>query len=470
MNKIPNRKMLSASEKDILHEEENIVVNNENEITEKERKRCEFFRFLTEEAWFKYVFDSHTLSLPYRISAKIGVPQTVIEPCKNKRIMSYFEGESGDKIKQAIESLSTKNACCDETLLLNTPEGKKWFRFSAQAEWNKKTGKPEVIFGRISDIDENMKHIGKIENIKSYGKNANIPVSILKNDVPSLTAEQVNALMRYFKKMFTVVRLVDPKICMQFAIDSMGEIIEKPYHCYSVWNKSERCENCISSTVAHTRQTLTKIEFIDNQVYNVSASYLLVDGKPYVLELASYVDHDSMMSAGEKYEMLKTISAHNRQLYIDPVTGVYNRRYFDDKLRDLSGQFAFAMLDVDNFKQINDTYGHLAGDAALAAVAQKIKGSVRSCDDVIRYGGDEFFLFLRDMPRNIIERKLDEILHSVQSIRLDDYPDLRMTISIGGAYEKGKMSQILRKADMAMYAAKNTRNSVAMYDEAHENK
>ena len=144
---------------------------------------------------------------------------------------------------------------------------------------------------------------------------------------------------------------------------------------------------------------------------------------------------------------------------------MFNRRYFDDKLRDLNGQFAFAMIDVDNFKKINDTYGHLAGDAALSAVAQTIKKNVRSCDDVIRYGGDEFFLFFRDMQKKNIKKKLEEILKSIGELRINEYPDLRITISIGGAYEEGKLSQILRKADIAMYTAKNTRNSVAMYQE-----
>ena len=247
--------------------------------------------------------------------------------------------------------------------------------------------------------------------------------------------------------------------------DAAGRVIEKPYRCYSEWNKDERCDKCIASIVAKTKKPITKTEIVDNQVYNVSASYIVIEERAYVLEIASYVDHDSLLSAGEKNEVLSTIASHNRRLYIDPVTGVFNRRYFDDKLRDLNGQFAFAMIDVDNFKKINDTYGHLAGDAALSAVAHTIKKNVRSCDDVIRYGGDEFFLFFRDMQKKNIKKKLEGILKSIGELRINEYPDLRITISIGGAYEEGKLSQILRKADMAMYTAKNTRNSVAMYQE-----
>ena len=86
----------------------------------------------------------------------------------------------------------------------------------------------------------------------------------------------------------------------------------------------------------------------------------------------------------------------------------------------------------------------------------------------MRYGGDEFFLLLRNMTPENMENKLRKILCAVQSVRLSDYPDLRMTVSIGGAYAKGKLSQMLRKADMAMYDAKSTRNSIAIYVDKDE--
>ncbi len=182
-----------------------------------------------------------------------------------------------------------------------------------------------------------------------------------------------------------------------------------------------------------------------------------------VLALAAYNESTGGFSNDEEEKNLKNIAEHDRRFYIDPVTGVYNRRYFDDKLRDLDGEFAFAMLDMDNFKQINDTFGHPAGDAALAAAAQAIKQNVRNGDDIIRYGGDEFFLLLRNMPKESVEKKLESILHAVENAKVKDYPDVKMTISIGGAFEKGKLSQTLRKADIAMYWAKEERNSIYIY-------
>lgn len=440
-------------------------LSNQSGYCENDSKKYGFFRLLTDEVWFEYDFETQILKLPDKIAAEKGVPQDIYKPQENEKICSFFDGDCKKSIIEALGLLSSKNACCDENIIIKLNGKDTRFRFCVQTEWDKKTGKMKSVFGRVKNIENDMRMFEKIEH-SDENTEANDIISVIgSHKIPNFSAHQIKLLMKFFKKMFTIVRLVDPKICMQFAIDSMGEVIEKPYRCYNAWNKTERCERCISSMVAHTHQTATKIEFIDGQVYNISASEIYVDGKSYVLELATHVDHDSMMSAGEKHEVLKTIAVHNSQLYIDPVTGVYNRRYFDDKIRDLEGQFAFAMLDVDNFKQINDTYGHIAGDTALAAVAQTIKGSVRSCDDVIRYGGDEFFLFFRDMPRDVINAKLEKIRRCVEKIHIGDYPDLKLTVSIGGAFEKGKISQILRKADMAMYVAKEKRNSISIYEE-----
>ena len=322
---------------------------------------------------------------------------------------------------------------------------------------------PASVFGMFQDIDTGYRELEKLQSYEA--PEAQLSAEALDCDIPEITEAQAVVLMRYFKRMFELVRLVDPEICMQFAIDSDNHMIEKPQRCYTIWNKSNRCENCISMTVAHTKKTLTKLEFINDRIYNVSAAYILVDGKGYVLELASPVDHDAMLSADDKNKLLNAITAHNRQLYIDSVTGIYNRRYYDDRLCELSGEFAFAMIDMDNFKQINDRFGHLAGDAALAAAAQAIKANVGTGDDVVRFGGDEFFVLFKDMPKEILQRKLEKILQAIERVRLDDYPELRVTVSIGGVYDRGKLSQILRRADIAMYRAKSRRNSICIYED-----
>lgn len=419
----------------------------------------EIFFLCTGEYWFEYQLKTGIIRISKSLAAAADLPEFVENPYENQRFMSYFSDGQYEHIERIFKELGGDNELYEDELQF----GSKWFHMIAKSAHNDDGGVAAVT-GLLRDIDDGVKKLEQIESEDDRENYAEIPLSELNRDIPHITSAQANALMRYLKRMFSVVRLVDPEICMQFTIDAIGKIVEKPYRCYTDWNKSGRCDYCISSIVARTRKTMTKLEYVNNEIYNVSATYMIVDEHQYVLELATYVDYDLMFSANEKQEVLNVIASHNRQLYIDPVTRVYNRRYFDDKLRDLNGEFAFAMLDVDNFKQINDNYGHMAGDAALAALAAVIKDNIRSCDDIIRYGGDEFFLFFREMPRDAIGKKLKKILRAVENIRMDEYPGLKMTVSIGGAFEKGKLSQILWKADMAMYDAKNTKNSVAIYN------
>ena len=132
------------------------------------------------------------------------------------------------------------------------------------------------------------------------------------------------------------------------------------------------------------------------------------------------------------------------------------------------------MLDIDNSKMINDSYGHQTGDAALHMIAQAVKSCVRSSDAVVRYGGDEFVIVLWDIPKNIFERKLAEIQKKVKELRMDDMDGLSFSVSIGGIYGKGKIAELLAKADKNMYRAKRTKGEIfigilAEEDEEKEN-
>ena len=105
----------------------------------------------------------------------------------------------------------------------------------------------------------------------------------------------------------------------------------------------------------------------------------------------------------------------------------------------------------------------MAGDAALYRAAQAIKSAIRSNDELVRYGGDEFFLLFHDLPRDILEKKLQDILAAMEKVQFAEYPGLRITGSIGGVHTAGKVSQSIRLADIAMYQAKKTKDCVAIY-------
>ena len=105
---------------------------------------------------------------------------------------------------------------------------------------------------------------------------------------------------------------------------------------------------------------------------------------------------------------------------------------------------------------------------ALYRAAQAIKSQIRSDDELVRYGGDEFFLLFRDLPQQILEKKLQSIRAALDEIVIEEYPELHISASVGGAFAAGRISRTIRRADLAMYQAKLKKDCVAIYREEKE--
>jgi diguanylate cyclase (GGDEF)-like protein len=159
-------------------------------------------------------------------------------------------------------------------------------------------------------------------------------------------------------------------------------------------------------------------------------------------------------------ELVEARAEADRLAHIDHLTGVANRRSLAPVLDSQAGRsVGLLLLDLDHFKLINDEHGHAAGDAVLVAVADRLRRSVRADDAVVRMGGEEFLVVLRDIAGEALLRRIGETLRE----RVGSEPihagalELRITVSIGGAsvapgdtdYEAG-----VRRADRALYAAK----------------
>jgi len=162
----------------------------------------------------------------------------------------------------------------------------------------------------------------------------------------------------------------------------------------------------------------------------------------------------------------------------DPLTDLHNRGYFLEALdeafahaRRLKRPLSLLLLDIDHFKQVNDTYGHAAGDAALQQFSELIRILVRREDVPTRYGGEEFVLMLRESGAPGCRLLGERIRARVEAERFEyEGTELRMTVSVGGAtYADGNYdsaAQLLEAADVAAYAAKHAgRNRVVMRDE-----
>ena len=165
----------------------------------------------------------------------------------------------------------------------------------------------------------------------------------------------------------------------------------------------------------------------------------------------------------------------------DPLTGLFNRRYLEETLprelhraRRSHSSLCVAMLDLDDFKRFNDTYGHDAGDALLRELGRLVRGKLRKSDISCRYGGEEFVLVLPDSSIVDAEQRVEQIRTQIKELQIPHGEQLlsALTVSAGVAQagdDTADPAELLRAADMALYAAKNAgRDRVVVYRAAQD--
>ena len=179
------------------------------------------------------------------------------------------------------------------------------------------------------------------------------------------------------------------------------------------------------------------------------------------MEMIQNLD-ESIQIDQEGYEkLISKLSGYNEKLYTDVLTGIYNRRFFEEEIKKMEDEAGIAVIDLDDFKLHNDTYGHSAGDAALITTANIIKKYIRKTDILIRYGGDEFLLILPSIKKHIFEDKLKLIREKIHDAVVPNYEKMQLSVSIGGAiFREGNMEDAVASADRQMYIAKNYKNMV----------
>ena len=339
------------------------------------------------------------------------------------------------------------------TVLLSVDGLMRWYKVHIRTLWAR--GEETTRAGIVMQAED--VHEKTIQDAKEVA-----------NDTIITTGKGMACMMHMLKNVFDVVRLVDVGRTCVLNVDEQGKIVDEDHPCFAVWNRENRCENCVSYKAFTQKTQLAKIEFMDEDAYQVISKYVEVEGRPCVLELVVKLRKDMPLSFHGREHLVRSLHQYSQELYQDALTGAFNRRYYEEQFCGKDSADGVAVLDVDNFKAINDTYGHQAGDAALRTIVQAIVGCIRNSDILIRYGGDEFLLVFPEIPEPVFNRRLQEISAAVSNAAVPDYPKMHLSVSVGGVYKMTPLSDAVYRADALMYKAKTEKRRMMLHNHEHD--
>lgn len=281
---------------------------------------------------------------------------------------------------------------------------------------------------------------------------------------------EIQALIETLRPFYADVRLMSAENIRQLQERSLADLQGLDL-CYACTHNLQTCRHCAAISAFETRSVRFKLEYFEPDIVQMEARYLEIDGEPYVLALTRRVNRSDMLESDNGEHLISMLTDYNSKLYHDALTGVYNRRYYEDNLRSHPGPAGVAILDLDDFKIYNDTYGHHGGDVALETAVEVVRRNIRQSDFLVRFGGDEFLLVLPRISSEVFESKLNRIRSEVFSASVPGFPHLHLSVSIGGVIQRERetMDEAVRRADLLMYQGKEQKNRVLMENVSAEN-
>ena len=418
---------------EILHREA-LPRENHSQLLEQEKERTDFYAAQCGGIRFDYDLLAGSVTV-YDYHAEPLQQKTVTDFAQGKGL-GFLNEQDRRKLSKAI-SRATPEAPDVVLPVMVQRDGKPHLhRMALHTIWSGAGVRRCVnVLGHLTDEQHRVEH------------QAELLTAIDPEEDPA-------RFLRRLQGIFDVVRLVDPEHRKVLALDSDGILTEKPGNCHMVWNKDTRCENCISAKAYARKTILNKIEFKDEEAYFVISKYIEVGGRGCMLELVTRLTDGRWLDMGGHRLLLDRCNGMERSAFVDPLTGAYTRRYFDKFLAGGEMHGGVAMIDVNQFKSVNDSFGHLVGDEALQTVAAAMQSCLRQTDILIRYGGDEFLLL---MPQNCpdgVESVIRRVQNAVQAARVPSHPELRLSVSIGGVCNVQPLTEAIRQADARMYCNK----------------
>jgi len=335
--------------------------------------------------------------------------------------------------------------------------------------------------GKTHTIHLVLNYLGEVENQKVVfavfneyqDKVFRIKPSALETDEHKMkheyTKKEFDELVEVLKEEVPIIRVVEPHSERVYDIQTL---IETPEICHDIWGRCERCDNCTSARALSIKDMAMKIEILGDRTYLIMSKYVNIEGKPLVLEMVHDSTDGMMLEAHKDSEIKEIVDGYNHLLITDSLTGIYNRRFLDEHFIPsleccYHGGITInvAMMDIDDFKSINDKYGHQAGDLLLKDIGgfwklhfdSRIRGKERLA---IRYGGDEILIIGSSMSKEEFKKRIENLYAQMRkTCYCSNNVYFPFSISFGFASsedmnENWEWDELLNKADEEMYKNK----------------
>ena len=419
---------------------------------EFERMRYNFLAEGSRNIVFTYTISPPLLTFNQAGCKRSGITEPSFSPLQSGVLKDLVEEQSLKRLIRKITQATRETPDVTSNLLLTDGKNPCHYRCECRVIWTDGAEKGYTgVVGKLTDITDDYMVMENVreEGLKVLEKDRSAEFSSFYDRFKkcgfSTDGTEAWLLLQYLQISYDLVRYVDPITNKVIHIEKDGKMWESETACSDIWNCLEKCSNCISRLSMQTRKRMTKLEVAGEDPYQVVSMYVEIDGKPCCLEMASRIDGDFMPDGYSKDEILSSVRIHKEKVYIDPVTGVYNKRYYVEKLSKMDNAAALMFADIKNFKRINENFGHQAGDDVLRQVAGVLRDAAAGKGDVLRYSGDDFVTVFFKVTEEELSEIQKEMCRRVEALRFPELPGVQLKLVTAGTSIPGRVEEMLEQ-------------------------
>ena len=419
---------------------------------EFERMRYNFLAEGSRNIVFTYTISPPLLTFNQAGCKRSGITEPSFSPLQSGVLKDLVEEQSLKRLIRKITQATRETPDVTSNLFLTDGKNPCHYRCKCRVIWTDGAEKGYTgVVGKLTDITDDYMVMENVreEGLKVLEKDRSAEFSSFYDRFKkcgfSTDGTEAWLLLQYLQISYDLVRYVDPITNKVIHIEKDGKMWESETACSDIWNCLEKCSNCISRLSMQTRKRMTKLEVAGDDPYQVVSMYVEIDGKPCCLEMASRIDGDFMPDGYSKDEILSSVRIHKEKVYIDPVTGVYNKRYYVEKLSKMDNAAALMFADIKNFKRINENFGHQAGDDVLRQVADVLRDAAAGKGDVLRYSGDDFVTVFFKATEEELSEIQKEMCRRVEALRFPELPGVQLKLVTAGTSIPGRVEEMLEQ-------------------------